>query len=103
MTRKLDAMHRRCIAKIHMSQLSAITGSCELQNTITKPPFPNSQKIIVKPPKAMHLQTYVNSRVLNLLFLKSLLKSRFTNLCKFPCLKSAVLKIAVKIEIYKPM
>ena len=54
-----------------------------LQNSITKPPFPNSQKIIVKPSKATHLQTYVNSRVLNPQFLKSLLKHQFTNLCKF--------------------
>ena len=33
----------------------------------------------------------------------SLLKSQFTNLCKSPVLKIAVLKFTVKIAIYKPM
>ena len=41
--------------------------------------------------------------MLNLLFLNSLLKSQFTNLCKSTCLKIAVLKITVKSAIYKPM
>ena len=41
--------------------------------------------------------------MLRLLFLNSLLKSRFTNLCKFTGVKIAVLKITVKIAIIKPM
>ena len=40
---------------------------------------------------------------LKILFLKSLLKSQFTNLCKSPVLKIAVLKFTVKNAIYKPM
>ena len=31
------------------------------------------------------------------------LKSQFTNLCKSPVFKFAVLKFTVKISIYKPM
>ena len=40
------------------------------------------------------------------MFLNSLLNLQFTNLCKCPAspvLKFAVLKITVKIAIYKPM
>ena len=33
----------------------------------------------------------------------SQLKHQFTNLCKFTCLKSAVLKFTVKTSIYKLM
>ena len=33
----------------------------------------------------------------------SLLKTQFTNLCKFTGVKFAVLKFTVKIAIYKPM
>ena len=40
---------------------------------------------------------------LKLRFLKLLLKPQFTNLCKSPVLKFAVLKFAVKSAIYKPM
>ena len=32
-----------------------------------------------------------------------MLKHQFTNLCNFTCLEIAVLKITVKIAIYKPM
>ena len=39
----------------------------------------------------------------NLRFLNSLLKHQFTNLCKSPVFKFAVLKFAVKSAIYKPM
>ena len=44
--------------------------------------------------------------MLNLRFLKLLLKSQFTNLCKCvasTCLEIAVLKFTVKISIYKHM
>ena len=57
-------------------------------------------KITVKIAKATHLQTYANSRILNLLCLNLLLKSQFTNLCKSSCLKSTVLKIVIKFTIY---
>ena len=40
---------------------------------------------------------------LKLRFLKLLLKSQLSNLCKSTCLKIAVLKITVKSAIYKPM
>ena len=36
-------------------------------------------------------------------FLNLLLKTQFTNLCKFTGVEIAVLKIAVKNSIYKPM
>ena len=41
--------------------------------------------------------------MLNLRFLKLLLKPRLSNLCKSSCLEIAVLKITVKIAIIKPM
>ena len=41
--------------------------------------------------------------MLNLRFLKLLLKHQFTNLCKFTGLEIAVLKITVKTAIIKPM
>ena len=43
-----------------------------------------------------------NNRIFMLMTLSSL-KHQFTNLCKSPDLKSAVLKFTVKISIYKPM
>ena len=60
-------------------------------------------KFTVKIAKATHLQTYVNSLVLNLRFLNSLLNPQFTNLCKFTGVEIAVLKFTVKSAIYKPM
>ena len=59
--------------------------------------------ISVKISKATHLQTYANSLSLKLRFLNSLLNPQFTNLCKFTEFEIAVLKITVKIVIYKPM
>ena len=37
------------------------------------------------------------------MFLNLLLNRQFTNLCKLPVFEIAVLKIAVKTAIYKPM
>ena len=37
------------------------------------------------------------------MFLNLLLNRQFTNLCKSPVLKFAVLKFTVKSSIYKPM
>ena len=43
------------------------------------------------------------SKICGVGVLNSLLNLQFTNLCKSPVLEIAVLKIAVKTSIYKPM